>query len=86
MSVVFILVIVAIIMAGAFLVAFIWAVKSGQYEDIYTPSVRILFEDPPVKEAENSSDQSQLAEREKGKKEKSLSDLSHKKEIVINGH
>ena len=50
MSVVFILVFVAIIMAGAFLVAFIWAVKSGQYEDIYTPSVRILFDDPDAKE------------------------------------
>jgi cbb3-type cytochrome oxidase maturation protein len=49
MSVVFILVIVAIIMAGAFLVTFIWAVKSGQYEDIYTPSVRILFDDPEMK-------------------------------------
>jgi len=54
MSIVFILVIVAIIMAGAFLVAFIWAVKSGQYEDIYTPSVRILFDDPPVKEVEET--------------------------------
>jgi cbb3-type cytochrome oxidase maturation protein len=52
MSVVFILVFVAIIMAGGFLVAFIWAVRSGQYEDTYTPSVRILFEEPPVKEAE----------------------------------
>ncbi|HAQ18366.1 MAG TPA: cbb3-type cytochrome oxidase assembly protein CcoS [Prolixibacteraceae bacterium] len=71
MSVIFILVFVAIIMAGAFLVAFIWAVKSGQYEDTYTPSVRILFEDPQMKE---NSDQSQLAEKsqksEKRKKEK----------------
>ena len=56
MSVVFILVFVAIIMAGAFLVSFIWAVKSGQYEDTYTPSVRILFDDPPVKEAEENND------------------------------
>ena len=48
MSVVFILVFVAILMAGAFLVAFIWSVKSGQYEDTYTPSVRILFDDPTI--------------------------------------
>jgi len=65
MSVVFILVFVAIIMAGAFLVSFIWAVKSGQYEDTYTPSVRILFDDMLVKkEKENKekvSDQSQLS-------------------------
>jgi cbb3-type cytochrome oxidase maturation protein len=26
-----------------FLVAFYWAVKNGQFEDTYTPSVRILF-------------------------------------------
>ena len=54
MSVVFVLVFVAIIMAGAFLIAFIWSVKNGQYEDTYTPSVRMLFEDPPVKEAEGA--------------------------------
>jgi cbb3-type cytochrome oxidase maturation protein len=50
MSVVYILVFVAIFMAGGFLVAFIWSVKNGQYEDTYTPSVRILFDDMPVKE------------------------------------
>jgi len=54
MSVVFVLVFAAIIMAGAFLVAFIWSVKNGQYEDTYTPSVRILFDDPPMKEAEET--------------------------------
>jgi cbb3-type cytochrome oxidase maturation protein len=66
MSVVFILVFVAIIMAGAFLIAFVWAVKSGQYEDTYTPSVRILFDDLEIKESENS----QIITKEKGKKEK----------------
>lgn len=50
MSVVFILVFVAIVLAGGFLVAFVWAVKSGQYEDTYTPSVRILFDDMLKKE------------------------------------
>lgn len=61
MSVVFVLVFVAIVMAGAFLVSFIWAVKSGQYEDTYTPSVRILFDDPVIKPEENQE------EKEKGK-------------------
>ena len=45
MSVVFILIIIGVIVAGGFLVAFIWAVKSGQYEDNYSPSVRVLFDD-----------------------------------------
>lgn len=51
MSVVFILVFVAIVMAGGFLGAFIWSVKNGQYEDTYTPSVRILFDDIPLKDS-----------------------------------
>jgi cbb3-type cytochrome oxidase maturation protein len=31
-----------------FLGAFIWSVKSGQLDDDYTPSVRILFENKPT--------------------------------------
>jgi cbb3-type cytochrome oxidase maturation protein len=57
MSVVFVLVFAAIIMAGAFLIAFIWSVKNGQYEDTYTPSVRMLFDDPPVKEEKKEKDE-----------------------------
>jgi cbb3-type cytochrome oxidase maturation protein len=45
MSVFFILIIVSILVAGGFLVAFLWSVKSGQMDDDYTPSIRILFED-----------------------------------------
>lgn len=45
MSVLFILIIVSLVVAASFLVAFIWSVKNGQYEDDYTPSVRMLFDD-----------------------------------------
>ncbi|MCE1190137.1 MAG: cbb3-type cytochrome oxidase assembly protein CcoS [Ignavibacteria bacterium] len=45
MSVVAVLIGFSLIVAGGFLGAFLWAVKSGQYDDKYTPSVRILFED-----------------------------------------
>ena len=68
MSVVFVLVFAAIIMAGAFLIAFIWSVKNGQYEDTYTPSVRILFDDPPVKEAEETEKGDLKKETGEGKK------------------
>lgn len=44
MSVLFVLIGISLIVATGFLAAFIWAVKKGQYEDSYTPSVRILFE------------------------------------------
>jgi cbb3-type cytochrome oxidase maturation protein len=45
MSVLFILISASLTIALLFLFAFIWSVKSGQYEDDYTPSVRILFDD-----------------------------------------
>ena len=45
MSVIIILVIISVIVAGTFLVAFIVSVKKGQYDDDYTPSVRMLFDD-----------------------------------------
>jgi cbb3-type cytochrome oxidase maturation protein len=45
MSVIYFLIGLGILVAGGFLFAFIWAVKSGQYDDDYTPSVRMLFDD-----------------------------------------
>ncbi len=45
MFTIFILIIISLLMAIGFLAAFFWAVKSDQYEDDYTPSVRILFDD-----------------------------------------
>jgi cbb3-type cytochrome oxidase maturation protein len=45
MSVLFILISASLLVALLFLFAFIWSVKSGQYEDDYTPSVRILFDE-----------------------------------------
>ena len=44
---------VSMFAAIIFLWLFVWSVKSGQYEDNYTPSVRILFDDEPVKDEEN---------------------------------
>jgi cbb3-type cytochrome oxidase maturation protein len=45
MGIITIMVIASIAMALFFLGAFIWATKSGQFDDDYTPSVRILFDD-----------------------------------------
>lgn len=44
MSVLFILVIISLLLALGFLGAFVWSVKTGQMDDDYTPSVRILFD------------------------------------------
>jgi len=50
------------LVAGGFLVGFLWAVKKGQYDDSYSPSVRILFDD--------HEKETQKVEREQTEKEK----------------
>ncbi|WMI64501.1 cbb3-type cytochrome oxidase assembly protein CcoS [Aestuariibaculum sp. YM273] len=50
MSVIYMLLGISIVVAIVFFVAFIVAVKKGQYDDDYTPSVRMLFEDELVKD------------------------------------
>jgi cbb3-type cytochrome oxidase maturation protein len=45
MSVIYLLISISIIIAIGFFIAFIRAVKTGQYDDDYTPSVRMLFDD-----------------------------------------
>ncbi|WP_084625581.1 cbb3-type cytochrome oxidase assembly protein CcoS [Salinimicrobium xinjiangense] len=55
MSVIYLLLTISIIVAVFFFVVFIIAVKNGQFDDDYTPSVRILFEDELVKEESNKT-------------------------------
>lgn len=45
MGMIYIMLIVSLCLAVFFLSFFLWAAKSGQYDDDYSPSVRILFED-----------------------------------------
>jgi len=47
MGVIVILVIASLTVSGIFLLAFLWATKSGQYDDTTTPSIRMLFDDKP---------------------------------------
>jgi cbb3-type cytochrome oxidase maturation protein len=44
MEVIIILLSASILIAAGFLIAFIWSVKNGQYDDDYSPSVRMLFD------------------------------------------
>ena len=46
----FLLIGCSLVLALGFLGLFIWSVRSGQMEDDYTPSVRILFDDKPMAE------------------------------------
>jgi len=61
MNVLFILITLSSIVAGIFLFAFIWSVKSGQFDDGHTPAVRILFEDTKPSDADDKEEK-QLTE------------------------
>jgi cbb3-type cytochrome oxidase maturation protein len=60
-SVILLLIPVSIVFATIFLVAFIWAVRSGQYEDTCTPSMRLLVEEDhlPAKKQKNLAKKSE---------------------------
>jgi cbb3-type cytochrome oxidase maturation protein len=65
MSVIVILILASLGVAATFLGGFIWAVRSGQFEDTFTPAMRILAEDsrePDTedKEERRSSDRERL--------------------------
>ncbi|SDG92732.1 cbb3-type cytochrome oxidase assembly protein CcoS [Psychroflexus sediminis] len=63
MNVIYGLLAISILVALVFLGLFIFSVKKGQFDDDYTPSVRMLFDDELVKEKgddqskENSNNQ-----------------------------
>lgn len=44
MYIIFLMIAISVTVAAAFLGAFLWAVRSGQYDDDYTPAVRMLFD------------------------------------------
>jgi cbb3-type cytochrome oxidase maturation protein len=51
MSVMFILLPLALLLAGVALLVFIWAARTGQFDDLETPALRILHEDVEVRGA-----------------------------------
>ena len=53
MSVIVVLIGASLLVATGFLIAYLWAVKNGQYDDKFTPSVRILFEEEKKSENRN---------------------------------
>jgi len=48
MSMVFILLPLALLVAGGMLVLFIWAARNGQFDDLETPARRMLHDDDPL--------------------------------------
>lgn len=55
MGVIYILICISIFVASIFLYLFIRSVRSGQFDDSYTPSVRMLFDDTPKRKKETTT-------------------------------
>ena len=50
MIIIALLILISLTIALVFLGVFLWSMKSGQYDDVYTPSVRMLFDDTKPKD------------------------------------
>ena len=50
MNIIILLIGISLIIGIIFLVIFLWSVKSGQYDDTTTPSIRMLFDDKKKKD------------------------------------
>lgn len=59
MSALFVLIGISLLVAIGFLIAFIWSVKKGQYEDEYTPAIRMLLDDE-ITNSEKPNNKKQL--------------------------
>lgn len=57
MIIVVMLIAISLIIALVFLAIFFWNIRTGQYDDMFTPSVRILFEEGEEPEAGARSSQ-----------------------------
>ena len=62
MSIIILLILISLSIAIIFLLIFYWSMKSGQYDDTYTPSIRMLFEDKK-KKSERSKDSASGSKR-----------------------
>jgi cbb3-type cytochrome oxidase maturation protein len=56
MGIIVLLICISLTIAVVFLLVFYWSMKSGQYDDTYTPSIRMLFEDK-LKKAESKKEE-----------------------------
>ena len=58
MTIIVLLISISLIIAIGFLISFFWNMRSGQYDDTYSPSVRMLFEDKPNKQIQRNQNES----------------------------
>lgn len=63
MTILYLLVPLALVLAGAGVAAFFWAVRSGQYDDVQTPAIRILLEEEGSPRREDGIEERHEADR-----------------------
>jgi len=51
LDILFLLIPASLVLAGVALLLFIWAIRTGQFDDLETPAIRVLFDDPPGPDA-----------------------------------
>ena len=66
MGVMYLLIAFSLVIASGFLVAFIWAVRSGQYDDRDTPSIRMLIDDVIPHKKKRHNKQKETLEKDAG--------------------
>jgi cbb3-type cytochrome oxidase maturation protein len=60
MNMLYLLIGISILLALIFLFAFFWASRTGQNDDIYTPSIRMLFDDEVKADPQKKGDQDHI--------------------------
>ncbi len=61
METIFVLLPLALLIAAIAVGFFVWAAKTGQFDDLDTPAVRILFDDPPSPRSHDRAERGYLA-------------------------
>jgi cbb3-type cytochrome oxidase maturation protein len=67
MGAIFIMIGASLALAIGFLIAFIWSVKNNQYQDDYTPSVRMLFDNTTIQKTNQDINQEKNKNTQKTK-------------------
>jgi cbb3-type cytochrome oxidase maturation protein len=66
MKIIIILICVSLSIAVGFLFLFLWSVRSGQFDDVHTPAVRMLFDDKKKTDASSADDFKTTGDRGSG--------------------
>ena len=56
MKIMLLLILLSLLLAAGFLLVYLWAARNGQFDDGYTPSVRILFDDKIPEQTEGEAE------------------------------